>query len=55
MTAPVTTAATAATAERMSTLDAEFFFAEHGNVPLPIKRAASSSAQVTDGAAAVVC
>jgi diacylglycerol O-acyltransferase len=36
MTAPVTTAATTAAAERMSTLDAEFFFAEHGNVRLHI-------------------
>ena len=39
MTTPVTTAATPATpatAERMSTLDAEFFFAEHANVPLHI-------------------
>jgi diacylglycerol O-acyltransferase len=37
MTAPVTmAAATAAAAERMSTLDAEFFFAEHASVPLHI-------------------
>jgi diacylglycerol O-acyltransferase / wax synthase len=42
MTAPVTTAA----AERMSTLDAEFFFAEQGNVPLHI-----GSVAVFDGPA----
>src|SRR5450631_4450767 len=46
MTAPVTTAAKTATAERMSTLDAEFFFAEHGNVPLHI-----GSVAVFDGPA----
>ena len=42
MAAPVTTA----TAERMSTLDAEFFFAEHRNVPLHI-----GSVAVFDGPA----
>ncbi len=42
MTAPVTTA----TAERMSTLDAEFFFAEHASVPLHI-----GSVAVFDGPA----
>ena len=42
MAAPVTTA----TAERMSTLDAEFFFAEHANVPLHI-----GSVAVFDGPA----
>jgi hypothetical protein len=43
MTAPVTTAATA---ERMSTLDAGFFFAEQRNVPLHI-----GSVAVFDGPA----
>ncbi|HET9975404.1 MAG TPA: wax ester/triacylglycerol synthase domain-containing protein [Streptosporangiaceae bacterium] len=42
MTAP----APAAAAERMSTLDAEFFFAEHANVPLHI-----GSVAVFDGPA----
>ena len=46
MTVPVTAAATAATAERMSTLDAEFFFAEHRNMPLHI-----GSVAVFDGPA----
>jgi Wax ester synthase-like Acyl-CoA acyltransferase domain len=44
--APSQSARSRSTSERMSTLDAEFFFAEHGNVPMHI-----GSVAVFDGPA----